>query len=138
LALVLDTSVLLAGLDSADPDHERCSSLILGAGENLVVPALVMSELDYWCHQRLTGAVWLGFLEDLLAGSYRVENPTYVDLQRCCELQETYADLSVGVVDASILALVERLDESKLATLDHRHFATMRPAHVTALELLPA
>ena len=38
---------------------------------------------------------------------------------------------------ADWLALVERLEEPKLATLDHRHFATMRPRHVEALELLP-
>jgi predicted nucleic acid-binding protein len=138
LALVLDTSVLLAGLDSADPDHARCADLILGSSEILVVPPLVLSELDYWCHQRLSGAVWLAFLEDLLAGAYRVENLTYADLERCREIQQTYDDLAVGVVDASILALVERLGESKVATLDHRHFPTMRPDHTTALELLPA
>jgi uncharacterized protein len=138
VALVLDTSVLLAGLDAADPDHERCADLILGSGEILVVPALVLSELDYWCHERLTAAVWLDFLEDLLAGAYRVEAPTYDDLGRCHELQRTYEDLSVGVVDASVLALVERLGESKVATLDHRHFATMRPRHADALNLLPA
>jgi hypothetical protein len=138
LALVLDTSVLLAGLDAADPDHVRCADLILGSEENLVVPALVLSELDYWCHQRLTAAVWLSFLDDLLAGAYRVEAPTYRDLERCREIQKTYDDLFVGVVDASLLALVERLDEAKVATLDHRHFATMRPGHVTALDLLPA
>lgn len=138
MALVLDTSVLLAGLDAADPDHGRCAELILGARETLVVPALVLSELDYWCHQRLTAAVWLDFLEDLLAGAYRVEPPSYDDLARCHALQSTYEDLAVGVVDASILALVERLGEPKLATLDHRHFATMRPGHVDALELLPA
>jgi uncharacterized protein len=137
LALVLDTSVLLAGLDAADADHSRCAGLILESRENLVVPALVLSELDYWCHQRLTGAVWLAFLEDLLAGSYRLESPTYADLERCQEIQRTYDDLAVGVVDASILALVERLGESKLATLDHRHFATMRPGHTTALDLVP-
>lgn len=130
--------MLLAGLDAADPDHARCADLILGSEEHLVVPALVLSELDYWCHQRLTGAVWLSFLDDLLAGAYRVEVPTYGDLERCREIQETYEDLSVGVVDASLLALVERLREPKVATLDHRHFATMRPGHTTALDLLPA
>jgi uncharacterized protein len=138
VALVLDTSVLLAGLDAADPDHQRCADLILGAREALVVPALVISELDYWCHQRLTAAVWLDFLEDLLGGAYRVESPTYDDLSRCHALQATYEDLAVGVVDASILALVERLGEPKLATLDYRHFATMRPGHVSGLQLLPA
>ena len=50
----------------------------------------------------------------------------------------TYADLRVGFVDAAVLAIVERLREPKLATLDHRHFSVMRPRHVDALELLPA
>jgi hypothetical protein len=36
-----------------------------------------------------------------------------------------------------VVALAERLDEPKVATLDQRHFRTVRPTHVTALELLP-
>jgi predicted nucleic acid-binding protein len=135
--LVLDTSALLAALDSADPDHEPCARLIGDSREDLIVPALVLGELDYWCHERLTADVWLAFLEDLLGGAFSVEQPTQADLKRCHELQSTYADLKVGVVDASVLAVVERLAEPKLATLDHRHFATMRPHHVAALELLP-
>lgn len=137
MALVLDTSVLLAALDASDPDHSRCAELIAGSNENLVVPALVLSELDYWCHERLTAAVWQSFLEDVLAGAYSVQSPTEADLNRCLELQRDYADLAVGVVDASILALVERFGETKVATLDHRHFATMRPGHLEALQLLP-
>jgi uncharacterized protein len=97
----------------------------------------VLAELDYWCHERLTPGVWLAFLEDLLAGAYTVASPTHADLERCHELQRDYADLRLGVVDASVLALVERLGEPKLATLDHRHFATVRPRHLDALELLP-
>lgn len=137
MALVCDTSVLLAGLDGADPAHESCAALIEAAGETLVVPALVLSELDYWCHERLTAAAWLAFLEDAIAGAYRIEHPTQGDLERALELQRTYGDLEVGVVDASVLAVVERLGEPKLATLDHRHFSVMRPRHVEALRLLP-
>jgi predicted nucleic acid-binding protein len=125
VALVLDTSVLLG-------------ALISGASEELIVPALVLSELDYWCHERLTVEVWLTFLGDVLAGAYGVEHPTQEDLERCHELQGEYADLGLGVVDASVLAVVERLDEPKLATLDRRHFATVRPRHAGALNLLPA
>ncbi len=138
MALVLDTSALLAALDAADPDHQRCAGLITGASENLIVPALVLAELDYWCHERLTPDVWLAFLADVLGGAYNVENPTHGDLARCHELQSTYADLRLGVVDASVMAMVERLEEPKLATLDHRHFGAVRPAHIEALELLPA
>jgi predicted nucleic acid-binding protein len=138
VALILDTSVLLAALDAADPDHEPCAGLITETKEELLVPALVLGELDYWCHERLTADVWLAFLEDVVNGAYSTAAPTHADLIRCHALQRTYSDLGVGVVDASLLALAERLAEPKLATLDHRHFATMRPDHVEALELLPA
>jgi predicted nucleic acid-binding protein len=137
MALVLDTGPLLAALDAADPDHRRCARLLNDADEDLVVPILVLAELDYWCHQRLGSPAWLSFTEDLLAGAYRLETVTNGDLARSHEIQKQYDDQSLGVVDASVLALVERLGESKLATLDHRHFSMLRPAHVEGLQLLP-
>jgi hypothetical protein len=39
-------------------------------------------------------------------------------------------------VDAGVFAVVGRLEEPKLAPLDHRHFGMLRPRHVAALELL--
>lgn len=137
MALICDTGPLLAALDAADPDHQTCADLLTTATEDLVVPTLVLAELDYWCHTRLTGTAWRTFLTDVLDGVYRTEHPTIPDLARCNDLQEQYADLTLGVVDASVIALTERLHEPKVATLDHRHFATVRPAHVTALTLLP-
>jgi hypothetical protein len=38
---------------------------------------------------------------------------------------------------ALIAAVVERLAEPRLATLDHRHFRVVRPRHVPNLTLLP-
>jgi predicted nucleic acid-binding protein len=101
------------------------------------VPALVLAELDYWCARRLSPDAWLIFLDDVMAGAYRVEPPASVDLSRCRELQQHYRDLSLGVVDASIIALAERIGEPKVATLDQRHFRAVRPAHVAAFELMP-
>lgn len=137
MALICDTGPLLAALDAADPDHQRCARLLTEVNEDLVVPALVLAELDYWCARRLSQDAWLIFLDDLLAGVYRVEAPTVADLARCRDLQARYADLALGVVDASVVALAERLAEPKVATLDHGHFGTVRPAHVEALELRP-
>jgi predicted nucleic acid-binding protein len=51
---------------------------------------------------------------------------------------DRYADQDLGFVDSAVLAVVERLGEGKLATLDRRHFAVLRPLHVDALDLLPA
>ena len=137
MALICDTGPLLAALDAADPDHERCARLLTTSDEDLVVPALVLAELDYWCSRRLPTEAWLIFLDDLLAGVYRVESPTGADLARCRDLQARYADLALGIVDASVVALAERLGEPKVAALDQRHFRAVRPAHLEALELRP-
>jgi len=137
VALICDTGPLLAALDAADPDHEPCARLLMDADEDLVVPALVLAELDYWCRRSLSPEAWLVFLDDVLAGVYRVEPPTGADLSRCRELQARYADLTIGLVDASVVALAERLGEPKVATLDQRHFRAVRPSHVEALELRP-
>ncbi|MGI9021346.1 MAG: PIN domain-containing protein [Solirubrobacterales bacterium] len=137
MALILDTGPLFAGLDGGDPDHEACATLIASAEEDLLVPMLVLAELDYFCRRQLTPEAWLVFLDDLLAGVYTVVAPSPIDLQRCRELEAEYTDLDLGIVDASIIALAERLDEPKVATLDHRHFSVVRPAHRPALHLLP-
>jgi predicted nucleic acid-binding protein len=138
VTLILDTGPLLAALDAADPDHAACARLITGSVEDLVVPGLVLAELDYWCSRRLSTDAWLVFLDDVIAGAYRVEQPIPADLERCRDLQSRYSDLSLGVVDASIVALAERLGEPRIATLDQRHFAVVRPAHVEAFHILPA
>jgi hypothetical protein len=77
-------------------------------------------------------------LDQIDTGALVVEDLLHEDYRRAGELLTTYADLRVGFVDAAVLAVVERLREPKLATLDHRHFSVMRPRHVEALELLPA
>jgi predicted nucleic acid-binding protein len=137
MALIVDTGPLLAALDAADPDHDRCARLLSEAHEDLVIPILVLAELDYWCHKRLGVDAWIVFLDDLLMGAYRLEVASVADFNRCRELQVEYAEHSLGIVDASVLALAERLGEERLATLDHRHFAMLRPAHGRVLRLLP-
>jgi predicted nucleic acid-binding protein len=102
------------------------------------VPAPVLVELEYLL--RGTGQVdtFVSFLDDCRREAFLVQALEPVDYARVGELLTTYADLRVGFVDAAVLAITERLRETKLATLDHRHFAVMRPRHVDALELLPA
>jgi uncharacterized protein len=102
------------------------------------VPAPVLVELDYLASRQRDRLAVTAMLDDIRSGAYEVEDLTPVDYRRVRELLDTYADLRVGFVDAAVLAIVERLREPKLATLDHRHFSVMRPRHVEALELLPA
>ena len=65
MALVLDTSVLLAALDAEDPAHEECARLLEDVREEFVIPAPVLVELDYWMSVRATPDAWLAFCEQL-------------------------------------------------------------------------
>lgn len=103
-----------------------------------MVPAPVLVEVDHFLSRAFGPAAFPAFLDRGLAGAFDVESVWEEDYRRAVELCRAYEDLGVGFVDAAVLAIVERLREPKLATLDRRHFSVMRPRHVEALELLPA
>ncbi len=137
MALILDAGPLYASLDRNDRDHHRCRQLLQTTRELLVIPSPVLPEVDYLVHSRLHGGIALGLIDDIIAGAYRVEELRREDYTRIRELCDKYADADIGFVDAAVLAVVERLNEPKLATLDYRHFRALRPRHVDALQLLP-
>ena len=137
MALILDTGGIYALLDRGDPDHRRCVAAA-DRFDEFIVPPLVLVEVDYWCRKRGGGAVGFSqFVSDIHAGAYRLEDLTEGDLTRAAELETTYTELDLGVVDASVIALCERLEEDTVLTLDRRDFSVVRPRHCSALRLLP-
>ena len=102
-----------------------------------MIPSPVLPEIDYWCGQRLSVDAFLSLLEDVDRGAYTVAELRPAEYRRVATLCDRYRDLRLGFVDAAVLAVVERLGERKLATVDRRHFSVLRPAHTEALELLP-
>jgi len=137
MALVLDTGPILAALDADDPHHLACARLISEATEPLVVVAPTLVEVDYWVHKRLSPSVWRTFVDDVAAGAYRMESLAVDDLVRVEEIERQYSDQRLGFVDAAVITVCERLRETKVATLDRRHFGVVRPRHCPALQLLP-
>lgn len=73
----------------------------------------------------------------MVINDIHVVDLTRVDYLRCIELIDRYADLGLGLVDASIVAVAERLGHTMIATLNHRDFRVVRPAHCDAFELVP-
>ena len=71
------------------------------------------------------------------AGRLRALDLEDEDWRRCSELVERYQGLRLDLMDASLVALAERLGENTTATLDRRDFAVVRPRHLAASELLP-
>ena len=134
--LVVDTSVLLAAADNADPDHDPCIRTIQDAGP-LVTTTLVVAETAYLIGRQLGAAAEAGFFRAVAAGEIQVEPITPADTRRIADLIETYADLGLGGTDASLVVLAERLNVTRIATLDRRHFTVVRPSHIAAFDLVP-
>ena len=137
VALILDTGPVLALLDSGDPAHDACVAMVESLGEDLVVPSLVLVEIDYWVLKLLGSEAWEVFVSDVAGGAYRLEGLAERDLERSAELERTYSNMDLGLVDASVIATCERLGEAKVATLDRRDFSVVAPRHCTRLRLLP-
>jgi uncharacterized protein len=138
VALILDTGPLYASLDRSDKDHAVCRAMIERADEPLVIPSPVLVEVDYWIARRLTPGALVALLADIESGAYRIEDLQPADYARVGELCDRYADADIGFVDAAVFAIVERLGEAKLATLDRRHFSLLRPRHRETIDLVPA
>jgi predicted nucleic acid-binding protein len=137
LALVLDTGPIVALLDAADPEHERCVAMVADVGEDLVVPALVLVEVDYWLLKLYGPGPWQTFVEDVAGGAYRLHQLDEDGLTRAAEIERSYESLDLGLVDAAVMVTCERLGETKVATLDRRDFAVVHPKHCESLTLLP-
>lgn len=138
MALILDAGPILALLDADDPDHERCVRMVKQVDEDLVIPTLVLVEVDYWAHKVLGQPAWHTFVEDINRGAYRLHHPDAAELLRIADLERTYESLDLGLVDAAVIVACERLGEPKVATLDRRDFSVVRPNHRDHLTLLPA
>lgn len=76
------------------------------------------------------------FVYSLAAGDFAVADCEGV-LQRIAELMDTYADLPLGLADASVVAIAEEIGAREIATLDRRDFSVVRPRHVNSFTLLP-
>jgi predicted nucleic acid-binding protein len=105
--------------------------------EPLIIPSPVLVEVDYWVRKWLGAGALAALLDDILAGAFAVADLLPEDYRRVREICDRYADANVGFVDAAVLAVTERLNEPKLATIDRRHFSLLRPRLVESLVLLP-
>lgn len=132
---VVDAGPLYATADTDDQDHLACRQALARADLRLVVPALVIAEATYLVGRRLGAVAESAFLRGI--GELDIEGPSGEDFARIAELVEQYADFPLGGIDASVIALAERLDAPIVITLDRRHFAAVKPHHKDGFELLP-
>lgn len=135
--VVVDAGPLYANVDAADPQHTSCSTFLNEYPGALIIPQLVVAEVAHLLVTRLGTRAELLFLADVTSGGLATEPVHSTDWLRITQLVKQYRDFPLGTVDASVIACAERLGTGAVATLDHRHFGAVRPAHVETFELLP-
>ena len=132
--IVADTGAVIALLDRRDRHHEALRALYTAAPDAWVIPWAVLPEVDDLASSRLGARVhdlWLG---DLAAGVFEIVWGSDADLAAAQAIAQAHRSLDLGLVDAVVMAVAERL-RADIATLDLRDFAAVRLKH--APRLLP-
>jgi predicted nucleic acid-binding protein len=135
MPLLLDTGPIYALADADDAWHERVRVFLENERQPLLVPVTVLPEVAYLIRTRLGEEPERRFAASVAAGELAVEALTRADLVRSAELLAESPFL--GFVDATVVAIAERLKLRAIVTTDRRDFARVRPRHVRSFLLLP-
>jgi predicted nucleic acid-binding protein len=134
--VILDTGVIYADMDADDDWHHAAAELLATTPGRLRVPSLVVTEVCYLANTRLGPDAEAAFLSAVGHREYDVVDLTLSDYVRTAELVTKYANLPLGAVDASVIALAERLPDLDVATTDRRHFYVVEEARSFTLNLV--
>ena len=137
MPVVLDTSALVAVASRRDPAHGAMTHVLGVERSGIHVPQTILAEAAQVVTARAGSTVWSSMLRGILDSDWRVESVTDDDLRRCSDIMDAYADSRMDFVDATVMAVAERLGAKRIYTLDRRDFSMMRPRHVDTFELLP-
>jgi predicted nucleic acid-binding protein len=134
VAVVLDTSVVVALMRARDAEHERVRRFVETLDDDLVTSPLAVAEMD-----RIAAALGpefsMGLWEDLRSGAYAVRWWADAMVETIAIARE---HPEIGLTDASLVALAARIRTDRIATLDLDHFRSLTTADGEAFVLLPA
>jgi uncharacterized protein len=123
--IVADTGAVVALLDADEKHHAVLRDLYDAQPSAWILPWAILPEIDYLVRRHLGKRAQDAFLSDLVSGAFSVEWGRDEDLAVARRLHIRYSSLGLGLVDASVIAMAERLKADAIATLDLRHFAAV-------------
>jgi len=135
--LLVDTNVWLSAADRSSARHAESVAVLRGHSSELAATVPASAESSWLILDRLGTSAHTEFLNRVVDGSLRRIELLQQDWVRIRELCAQYADLTLDLVDASIVAAAERLKLDTIATYNHRDFRVIVPTHVANFVLLP-
>lgn len=136
--IILDTSGLLAAIDASQTHHGAAAAALRQAEAPRFLSPFVLAELDYLLATRVSRAAEQALLGQVADGVYQLESFDEGDIARANEILDQYADLDLGLADASLIVLSERHRVVDLLTLDERHFRAVKGRAGSPFRILPA
>jgi predicted nucleic acid-binding protein len=135
--ILLDSSGLLAALDSAQRSHAAAAASLTSAAAPRLLSPFVLAELDYLVAERAGQSARASLLAEVERGAYRLAPFGDADVREALAVIRRYADLRISLADASIVVLANRHGTRDVLTLDERHFRVLNAAG-KPFRLLPA
>jgi len=123
--IVADTGAIIALIDADDRHHRQLRGVFEKDPDAWVLPWAILPEVDYIVGAHVGGRAQDAFLADLSEGVFRIEWGVEEDLERAQALNRKHRALRLGLVDAVVIAVAERLGAESIATLDLRHFGAV-------------
>ena len=137
MAVLLDSGFLFASLNVSEAEHQSTIQVLNDIREPIVLPVPAITEVAYLLARDINNEAAADFIASLAASELTVETPHQEDYSRSAEILRRYADAKVDFVDALIVAIAERLNITRILTLDRRDFQMIRPKHCASFELFP-
>ena len=136
MAVIADTGALVALANAQDRYHKVVRQFFAGNREPVILPCPVVPETCFILRTSMGLGAELRFLRSI-GSDFMLEHQTSDDISRAIEINEKYGDAEFGFVDATVMAMAERMNIETVLTVDHRDFGIYRPIHCAAFRLIP-
>ncbi|NJL55835.1 PIN domain-containing protein [bacterium] len=134
--VIADTGFVVALVNRADQRHADVAPIYLQYPQ-ILLPQMVLVEVAYLIGRDATIATVVQFLQGLSSSRFELIAAAESDLARIASILEQYIDSKIDFVDASVMAIAERLNITTILTIDQRDFRLFRPHHCDSFTLKP-
>lgn len=135
--ILVDTSAALQLASSTAQRHADVRAVVEDLAGPFLLSPFVLAELDYMLGTRHGQDAQLAMLDEVAEGAYEIADFSRADVESAAAVIRRYADLEVGLADASIVVLAECHGTVDVLSFDSRHFRAMRGPAERPFRLLP-
>ena len=138
MTTLADTGAVYALIDQSDVWHPSILNWWRKATDTVLLPVTILPEVSHLLRGRIGPLAEEAFLSSVASGEFFIEPlDTIPDTERATRIMASQRDSGMGFVDATIVAMAERLGVTEILTTDRSHFSTVRPAHTPGFTLYP-